>query len=188
MKTSVSDDQKARDGVSSRPLIPGHRKIIEELLVAVQKQQDVMARMNKDLEFFRTQYKSCLDYDNGTGCYLEDTGYGDESIDLRSYEDIGNGTITADTAIAYLGYESAMDNFELGFKKGKDEIEKIWDRVGEVSNPEHVQLKIEDWAADGLEVSRKATDGVEAGRKAAGDLAARRKAEMQELIGVIWEG
>jgi hypothetical protein len=59
--------------------------------------------------------------------------------------------------MAYLGYRSAMDNFELGFKKSKDDIEKIWERVGEVSNPENVELKIED----SLEVSRKAADRLE---------------------------
>jgi len=36
-----------------------------------------------------------------------------------------NGTITAHTVIAYLGYRSAMSNFELRFKKSKGEIEKI---------------------------------------------------------------
>jgi hypothetical protein len=42
------------------------------------------------------------------------------------------------TIIAYLGYRSAMSNFELGFKKSKGEIEKIWEHVGVVSNPENI--------------------------------------------------
>jgi hypothetical protein len=59
-----------------------------------------------------------LGYDNGTGCYLADVG--DETIDLRSYNpDLGDGVIAAETAADYLGYRSAMNNFQMGFEKTK---------------------------------------------------------------------
>ena len=66
-----------------------------------------------------------------------------------------NGTITAHTVIAYLGYRSAMSNFELRFKKSKGEIEKIQVHVGVVNNPENIQLTIEKQVADSLEAGRK---------------------------------
>lgn len=83
-----------------------------------------MKQLTKDLEFFRNKYKDSLNYDNGARCYLADVG--DETIDLRSYQmDLGNGVITVETAAEFLGYRSAIDNFQMGFKKTKEEIEKI---------------------------------------------------------------
>jgi hypothetical protein len=46
-----------------------------------------------------------LGHDNGTGCYLADIG--DETIDLRSYTDLGNRVIATETAADFLGYKSA---------------------------------------------------------------------------------
>lgn len=160
MDTNVCDKQQTRDSTLSKLHKQNHRKIIKDLLVAVQKQEDIMKHLTKDLEFFRNKYKKSLDYDNGTGCYLADIR--DEIIDLRSCTDLGNGVIAAETAADYLGYRSAMHNFHMGFEKTKKEIEKIWediDVVRDVDNKEFVQkdsLKIPKWEADALEKGRKA--------------------------------
>lgn len=68
-----------------------HRKIVGDLLVAVQEQEDIMKQLTKDFEYFRGKYKNSLGYGNGTGCYLADVG--EETIDVRSYIDLGNGVI-----------------------------------------------------------------------------------------------
>lgn len=127
MDLNVCDDQGS-DGIPSEQHTRDHREILKELLVAIQKQEDIMKQLTEDLTFFRDKYKSSLDYDNGAGCYLADIG--DETIDLRSYQtDLGNGVITAVTAANYLGYRSAMKNFQMGFKKSNEKIEKIWNNI-----------------------------------------------------------
>jgi hypothetical protein len=103
-----------------------------------------------------------LNYDNGAGCYLADVG--DETIDLRSYQtDLGNGVITAETASNFLKYRSAMDNFQMGFKKSNEEIEKIWndvELVRDIDNNAWVRkesVKISTkWETDILEKDKKA--------------------------------
>lgn len=160
MDSTVCDKQKASDSTPSKSYNEEHRKIIGDLLVAIQKQEDIMEHLTRDLEFFRTKYKNSLDYDNGTGCYLADVG--DQTVDYRSDMDVGNGVITAETATDYLGYKSAMCNFQMGFEKTKKEIEKIWedvDVVRDVDSAQFVQkdsLKIPNWEAVGLEKGRKA--------------------------------
>jgi chaperonin cofactor prefoldin len=162
MNLNVCDDQQASDGMLSKQHTQNHRKIIGDILVALQKQEDIMKQLTEDLEFFRNKYKSSLNYDNGAGCYLADIG--DKTIDLRSYDtDLGNGVIAAETAADFLGYRSAMNNFQMGFKKTKEEIEKIWedvDLVRDVDNDKWVRkdsLKISSkWEADALEKGRKA--------------------------------
>ncbi|KAL8922657.1 MAG: hypothetical protein Q9172_003472 [Xanthocarpia lactea] len=137
-----------------------HSIIIKSLLIAIQKQQDIMEHLTRDLEFFRNKFKESLDYDNGTGCYLADVG--DETIDLRSHMDLGNGIIGAETAVDYVGYRSSMNNFQMGFEKTKDEIEKIWKVVDLVRDTERDQLIRQDsmtipkWEAEALEKGRKA--------------------------------
>ena len=159
MSTTLSDDQQASDSMSSKPYAPNHCNIIKDLLTAIQKQEDTMKKLNKDLEFFRNKYNSSLNYDNGTGCYLADVG--DETIDMRSYMDLGNGIISAETAANFMGYRTAMDNFQMGFEKTKEEIEKIWedvDMVRDVDSEQFVQkgsVKIPKWEVDALEKGRK---------------------------------
>lgn len=161
MNPSGSEDQQASDSMPSKPYPPNHHSIIiKNLLIAMQKQQDIMEHLTKDLQFFRNKLKDSLDYDNGTGCYLADVG--DETIDLRSYTDLGNGIIGAETAVDYMGYRSTMKNFQMGFEKTKDEIEKIWNIVDLVRDVEKGQLIREDsltmpkWEAEVLEKGRKA--------------------------------
>lgn len=162
MDLDVRDDQQASDGMPSKHHTENHRKTIGDILVALQKQEVIMKQLTNDLEFFRNKYKSSLNHDNGAGCYLADIG--DETIDLRSYQtDLGNGVISAETAAHFLGYRSAMNNFQMGFKKTKEEIEKIWeniDLVRDIDNGEWVRkdsLKIPSkWEAGRLEKGRKA--------------------------------
>ena len=162
MNPSGSEDQQASDSMPSEFYPPNHHSIIiEGLLVAMQKQQDIMEHLTKDLNFFRKKFKGSLEYDNGTGCYLADVG--DETIDLRSYrEDLGNGIIGAETAVDYVGYRSTMKNFQMGFEKTKDEIEQIWKVVDLVRDVDKGQLVRQDsltipkWEADSLERGRKA--------------------------------
>lgn len=101
-----------------------------------------------------------MDYNNGTRCYLTDVG--DETIDLTLYIDLGNRIIGAETAVNYMGYRSTIKNFQMGFEKTKDEIEKIWKVVNLVRDIEKGQLIREDsltipkWEAEALEKDRKA--------------------------------
>lgn len=160
MNPSGSEDQQASDSMPPKLHPPNHHSIIRGLLIAMQKQQNIMEHLTKDLEFFRNKLKESLNYDNGTGCYLADMG--DETIDLRSYTDLGNGIIGAETAVDYMGYRSTMNNFQLGFEKTKDEIEKIWKAVDLVRDTEKGQLiradslTIPKWEAEALEKGRKA--------------------------------
>lgn len=66
--------------------------------------------------------------DSGAGDYREETANGTE-IDIRSSTDAGDGTIKEETVVDYIGYRIAMDNFQLGFNKTKDQIEEIWKDV-----------------------------------------------------------
>ncbi len=161
MDPSGTEDQQASDSMPSTLYPPNHHSIIiKGLLIAMQKQQDIMEHLTRDLEFFRNKFKENLDYDNGTGCYLADVG--DGTIDLRSDMDLGNGIIGAETAVDYVGYRSSMNNFQMGFEKTKDEIEKIWKVVDLVRDTEKDQLTRQDsltipkWEAEALEKGRKA--------------------------------
>lgn len=126
----------------------------------MQKQQDIMEHLTKDLQFFRNKLKHSLDYDDGTGCYFADVV--DETIDLRSYTDLGNGIPGAETAVDYMGYRITMKNFQVGFDKTKDEIEKIWNIVDLIRDVEEGQLIREDsltipkWEVEVLEKGREA--------------------------------
>lgn len=152
--------QQSSNNTMPTPSTQNHYKIIGDLLVAVQKQQDLMDHLTKDLVFFRDQFKKSLEYDNGDGCYLDDIG--DETINLKFHMDLGNGTVGTETAIDYMGYISAMNNFQMGFEKTKDNIEKIWKVVDVVRNVDENQLVQKDslmmpkWQADELEKGRKA--------------------------------
>ena len=125
----------------------------------MRKQQAIMEHLSRDLTFTRSQFETSLEYDNGNGNYLADVG--DETIDYKAGGmDVGNGIISADTARDYMGYKVAMDNYEAGLKKTKDQLEKIWDAVRMVQrDDEFIQkssLTLPDWLADGLEKGRKA--------------------------------
>ena len=128
-----------------------HCKIINDLLDTVRKQEDIMGHLLRDLEFFRKQFKTSLEYDSGAGDYREETADGTE-FDIRCGTDAGDGTIKEETAVDYIGYRIAMDNFQSGFDKTKDQIEKIWKDVdvGEGS------LAMPKVFADSLEKGRKA--------------------------------
>jgi hypothetical protein len=55
--------------------------------------------------------------------------------------------ITAERATDFLGYRSAMDNFQMGFKKTKEEMETIWEDVDLVKDGD-------EWAQkDSLQIS-----------------------------------
>lgn len=161
MDPNEYDDRQVGDGTPSKTHAWNHRKIIEDTLVVIQKQEDIMKQLSQDLEFFRKNCKDSLDYDIGNGNYLADVG--DETIDLRSYQkDLGNGEITAETATEYLGYKSAMDNFQMGFKRTKEEVEKVWKDVDLVKDGD------EWFQKDSLKISSKwEVDALDRGRKAA---------------------
>jgi hypothetical protein len=125
--------------------------IINNLLNTVRKQEDIMEHLLRDLEFFRKQVKTSLEYDIGAGDYREETSDG-TACDARYWSDAGDGTIKEETAVDYMGYKVAMDNFQMGFEKTKDQIEKIWEDVDVGKG----SLAIPKWAADGLEKGRKA--------------------------------
>jgi hypothetical protein len=110
-----------------------------------------MEHLLRDLEFFRKQVKTSLEYDIGAGDYREETSDGTAN-DIRYGSDAGDGTIKEETAVDYMGYKVAMDNFQMGFEKTKYQIEKIWKDVDVGKG----SLAIPDWAADGLEKGRKA--------------------------------
>lgn len=143
------------------PARSNHRKVIEDLLEVVRKQQDIMQHLARDLEFTRHQSEENLKYDNGGGCYLADVG--EQTKDYRAEGmDVGNGVISTDTATDYLGYKLAMDNFEAGFKKTKEQVEKSWSAVDVVQESDgggFVQKgssTLPRWLADSLEKGRKA--------------------------------
>lgn len=156
MNLNHFERRQASNKKPSEPYKPNDRKAINDLLVVLQKQEDIMKHLTKDLEFFRTQFKDSLDYDNGNGNYLADTGYDDEPIDLRSYEDVGNGTIEEETVVHYIGYKGAMDNFQMGFEKTKNEIENIWKDVDLLRFTQGGSLNISKFQTDALEKGRKA--------------------------------
>ena len=110
-----------------------------------------MGQLLRDLEFFRKKFKTSLKYDSGAGDYCEETADGTE-WDVRSYTDAGDGTIKEETTVDYMGYKIAMDNFQMGFDKSKDQIEKIWKDVDVGKG----SLVLPKWEADGLEKGRKA--------------------------------
>lgn len=62
--------------------------IINDLLDTVRKQEDIMEHLLRDLEFFRKQFKTSLEYDIGTGDYREETADGTE-YDARLVSDAG---------------------------------------------------------------------------------------------------
>lgn len=119
---------------------PNHRKVIEELLEVVRKQQAIMEHLSRDLNFTRSQFETNLNYDNGDGDYKADTDY--ETIDVRAHGmDVGNGIISVDTATDYIAYKVAMNNHEAGFKKTKDQLEKIWEAVDLVQREDEFSEK-----------------------------------------------
>jgi len=69
---------------------------------------------------------------------------------MRSGTDDGDGTVKKQTLVDCIGYRMAMDNFQMGFDKTKDQIEKIWKAAG--MNP----LVLLDYELEGLERGRKA--------------------------------
>jgi hypothetical protein len=117
----------------------------------VRKQEDIIGQLLRDLEFFRKKFKTSLEYDSGGGDYREEIGDGPE-YDVRSYTDAGDRTIKEETTVDYIGYRIAMDNFQIGFDKTKDQIEKIWKNVDVGKG----SLALPKWEADGLEKGRKA--------------------------------
>jgi hypothetical protein len=143
-----------------------HRKIIEETLVAIQRQEDILKHLATDLEYFRKRFKNNLNDDNGTGDYLTDLGT-EETIDMRwDNSDLGNGTITAESAADFCLYRSAMENFELGVSKSKEVVEGIWNDVEVVRDDDRGapggwvrkdEVKVKEmWVKDVLEKGRRA--------------------------------
>jgi hypothetical protein len=109
--------------------------------------------------YFRKMVQMRLEYDNGTPSYLTDVVNEAPDYDsyMYEYEEVGNGMIIEETVVSYLGYKSAMDNFQMGFEKSKDQIEKVWkdvNVVGVVAKGQTVkkeQLTREQIEMDGLE-------------------------------------
>ena len=151
MTPNRTDYQQADENLSSKLSKTNHRKILDDLLDTVGKQEDIMGQLHRDLEFFRKKFKTSLKYDSGAGDYREETADGTE-WDVRSYTDAGDGTIKEETTVDYIGYKIAMDNFQMGFDKSKDQIEKIWKDVDVGKG----SLALPKWEADGLEKGRKA--------------------------------
>jgi hypothetical protein len=151
MTSNRTDRQQVNDDLLSKLPTTDHRKILDDLLDTVRKQEEMMEHLLRDLEFFRKAFKASLECDSGAGDYREETADGTE-FDIRSYTDAGDGTIKEETAVDYTGYRIAMDNFQLGFDKTKNRIEKIWKDV-DVGKGSLVMPK---WAADSLEKGRKA--------------------------------
>jgi hypothetical protein len=79
------------------------------------------------------------------------------------YEEVGNGMIIEETVVSYLGYKSAMDNFQMGFEKTKDQIEKVWKDVNVVG----VVAKGQIVKKEQLTRAQIEMDGLEKGRKVA---------------------
>jgi hypothetical protein len=151
MSSKRTDHQQAQDDLPSKSSTTNHRTIINNVLDTVRKQEDIMEHLLRDLEFFRKQVKTSLEYDVGAGDYREEASDGTE-YDARFESDVGDGTIKEETVVYYMGYKVAMDNFQMGFEKTKEQIEKIWKDVDVGKG----FLAIPDWAADGLEKGRKA--------------------------------
>lgn len=129
-----------------------HRKILDDLLDTVRKQEELMGHLLRDLEFFRKESRTSFEFNSGAGDYREETADGTE-CDMRSSTDAGDGTIKEETALGYTGYKLAMDNFQLSFDKTKDQIEEIWKHL--------------DVDEDSLAMPRVFVDVLENGRKAA---------------------
>ena len=151
MTSERTDHQQTQDGPPHQSPTTNERIIINRLLETVQKQEDIMKHLLRDLEFFRKQFKTNLEYDVGLGDYREETADGTE-YDIRDVTDAGDGTIKNETAVDYLGYKAAMDNFHMGFEKTKYQIEEIWKDVDKSAKGPVVMPK---WAAGSLEKSRK---------------------------------
>lgn len=150
MTHNRTDRQQADDDTRSKPPETDHHRILE-LLNTVRKQEETMEHLLRDLEFFRKTFKTSLAYDSGSGDYCEKTADGTE-FDIRSSTDAGDGTIKDETAMDYIGYKMAMDNFQLGFDRTKNRIEEIWKDV----DVGRGFLAMPKWVADSLEKGRKA--------------------------------
>jgi hypothetical protein len=135
-----------------------HRKIIQDTLVALQKQEDIMEHLTEDLKLFRERYKSCLSHNNAVTYYHIDAG--DENIDLLGY-----GVITTETVARFQEYKSAMKNFQKGFEKSKKVIDELWNQVeffrdnlvfeSMRKDEANIDLDEHQWVVDALERGRR---------------------------------
>ncbi|KAJ4312247.1 hypothetical protein N0V94_007549 [Neodidymelliopsis sp. IMI 364377] len=152
MTSNQPDRQQDNNNLLSKPPKTNHRKILDDLLNTVQKQEEVMRHLLRDVEFFRKTFKTSLQYDSGAGDYREETADGTE-FDIRSSTDAGDGMIKEETAVDYIGYSIAMDNFQLGFNRTKERIEEMW--------------KDADVGRGSLAMPKAFADSLEKGRKVA---------------------
>jgi len=167
MTSNRTDHRQADDGLPATLSKTAHAKTLAGSLDIVRKQEEIMAHLLNDLEFFRKKFKRSLEYDSGAGDYEEEWGDG-QLYDVRSHTDAGNGMIKEETMVNFVGYKLAMDNFQMGFDKTKDQIEKIW----EASEGGKDSLAVPRSGSDGLEESSLAMpqfelDGLAKGRKIA---------------------
>ncbi|KAI8943295.1 hypothetical protein NX059_001315 [Plenodomus lindquistii] len=150
MSPKETEHGQSQDGLPSTSPKTNHLTIILQLLEAILKEVEMVKHLNNDLEFFRKQLATSLKYDSGAGNYLEDLSDGTQ-WDTRGESGIGDGTIKESTAVDYLGYKAALEHFQMGFEKTKNQIETIWKEVGVGKD----SLTVPDWAAAKLEESRK---------------------------------
>jgi hypothetical protein len=111
MTPNRTDHQQADESLPSKLSETNHRKILDDLLDTVRKQEDIMGRLLRDLEFFRNKFKTSLKYDSGAGDYREDMADGTE-WDVRSYTDAGDGTLKEETTLDYIGSKLLWTTFE----------------------------------------------------------------------------
>jgi len=167
MTSNRTDRRRVNDGLPSKLSKTNDGKILADSLNIVRKQEEIMAHLLNDLEFFRKKFKMSLEYDSGAGDYNEEWGDG-ALYDVRSHTDAGNGMIKDETMVNFAGYKLAMDNFQMGFDKTKDQIEKIW----EASEGGKDSLTLPQSEFDGLEKDSLALpqfelDGLVKGRRIA---------------------
>jgi hypothetical protein len=140
-----------------------HRKIIEDILVALQQQEDLLKGLGHHLGFFRKRYKELLNHDIGAGQFLSDQNTG-QILNLRSHQkDLGNFVVTVETAAGFWAYKYAVENLQMGVEKSKEAIEGIWKKVLEVWDDDHRMwakrdevMISENWVVDTLEQDRRA--------------------------------
>ena len=167
MTSNRTDRRRTNDGLPSKLSKRNDGEILADSLDIVRKQEEIMAHLLNDLEFFRKKFKRSLEYDSGAGDYDEEWGDG-TLYDVRYETDAGNGMIKEETMVNFVGYKLAMDNFQMGFNKTKDQIEKIW----EASEGGEDSLAVPQSGLDGLEEDSLAIpqfelDGLARGRKIA---------------------
>ena len=150
MTSNRTDRRQANDGLPYKPSKTNHGKTLADSLDIVRKQEDIMAHVLRDLEFFRKKFKTSLEYDSAAGNYDEEWGDG-TLYDCRSDTDAGNGIIKEETMVNYIGYRIAMDNFQMGFDKTKDQIKEIWEAFEGGKGP----LALQQYEMDGLEKGRR---------------------------------